>query len=105
MPCQKCGQTRSPDFVGTFLPSYPENDITEAGLVRLASAEECTEKYHGRWPSATVFILARGTENERLFRRGQKVEAGRLARTKQWTLDNVPADKLCHDQVEALFGG
>ena len=90
-------------MLGTILRgSSPEQD--ENGLVALSSAAECTEPYHGQFTGASVFIVGRGTEHERLFVRGHKMDAMRWAKQHSVTLDHVHVTNLCHEPVLALLG-
>jgi hypothetical protein len=75
----------------------------ENNMFTLATAPECTEPYHGQFQGATVYVLGLGTENERLFRKGDWTEATKAARVQGLTLDHVLAINLCHDKVIELF--
>ncbi len=103
MACGGCGKGVDRDRVGTLRASAYQPD-TDIGLYALASQPDCSDAYHGVYTTGTVYVLARGTEREQLFVRGQRVEASRIARRDNVTLDSVRADQLCHDAVLELFG-
>jgi hypothetical protein len=97
-----CGKRSGVEFTTGVTSSLPAED--EVGLISLASAPDCTEKYHGVFIKSSVVVMARDTENEKLFRRGDQVEARHTAVKNGWTLDHVRADQLCHESVVQLFG-
>ena len=101
-PCN-CGGSRSQEDLVTPRQSALQPD-TEVGLYALALAPDCTQRYEGAYRRADVWIVARGTEFERLFRRADRVQANTLARRNNWTLDHVRADQLCHESVVELLG-
>lgn len=102
MPCN-CKGRRGQDLPATIRSAGPR--IGDAQLYNLATAPDCTERYHGAFPSTDLFVVALGTENETLFMRGRKVDAGTLARQNDWTLDRIPVANLCHEAVVAVLGG
>jgi hypothetical protein len=70
----------------------------------LAAAPDCTEPYHGAFVGASLLVVGRGTDNERIFVRGQRTDALRYAKARKTTLDHVQARALCHDAVLAVLG-
>lgn len=103
MACGKCGGRRDTSILGAHLPSgnYVRD---ENGLFPLAQAPDCTEKYHGQFQGASVFVVGMGTEKEKLFVRGQKVEAMKYAKAQETSLDHVHVTSLCHEPVLGLLG-
>ena len=73
--------------------------------IPLATAPDCTETYHGAFPSATVYIVGRGTGDETLYIKGQGDDARRHGRRQDLTVDHVRATDLCHEAVVELIGG
>jgi hypothetical protein len=94
----------------TLRQSYATQD--SAGLYSLAAAPDCTEPYHGEYAKSnlTLYVVALGTKDEQLFRRSQRNEATRLARTGRsanggrLTLDQVHPSNLCHEVVVGFLG-
>jgi len=82
--------------------AYPGVDKT--GVTLLATAPGCTDPYDGVFRQATVFIVGWNTENEQLFKRGDRTQALKLARTEKLTFDQVPARSLCHETMMELLG-
>ena len=72
-------------------------------MISLSSAPDCTEPYHGAFQGAKIYILAHNTAEEQLFRKGDYLEATKLARTRNLTLDTVLAVNLCHTVVVDLL--
>lgn len=89
----------------------------KAGLAGLKSARnstgqlynypDCTELYPSYGPSAGtgVYIVGRGTEAERLFKRSELAEASAYANEdRQRRLESKPTTSLCADAVIAVYG-
>ena len=86
------------------VPSLSEAERYNGDLITLASAPDCTEAYAGPYRSASIFIVARGTADERLFVKRDMVTAQTLARRNAWTLDRVRAESLCRESMLGLLG-
>ncbi|MCD6056471.1 MAG: hypothetical protein K0Q89_1 [Thermomicrobiales bacterium] len=104
-----CGQRQDSALAGTTLrQSFATSN--SAGLYDLARSPGCKEPYHGSFPTAVIYVVALGTEDEQLFTRGQRNDATRRARTgrasdgSRLTLDSIAASNLCHDAVVELLG-
>jgi hypothetical protein len=81
----------------------------EHGLIPLARFGSCADAYHGQFSGASVFVIGRGTDQERLFRKAQQDDATRYAIDNgpgqdALTIDHVHATTLCHDAVVELLG-
>jgi hypothetical protein len=102
MPCSRCGKGTDPAFLtGAIQHSSPVLD--ENDLFALSSAPECTEPYHGQFLGASVIVVGRGTDKEKLFRKGDRLEASKMARQQNLTYDHVLAKHLCHELVVDLL--
>jgi hypothetical protein len=70
----------------------------------LQSAPECTTPYEGIFRQATVFVVGYDTPDEKLFTRGQRTAALKMARDQKLTFDQVVARSLCHESMVSLLG-
>jgi hypothetical protein len=86
------------------VPSLSDAERYSGELITLATAPECSERYDGPYRSASIFIIARGTEHERLYVKKDMVTAQTLARRNSWTLDRVRAESLCREPMLRLLG-
>ena len=76
------------------------------GLLPLASYPDCTERYHGQFIGAQLFVVGRGVAaKEKLFLKGQFKEAAAYMRQNRTTIDRIRAVDLCHESVVQLLGG
>lgn len=82
--------------------SFP--GVNDDGMTTLQSEPECTEPYDGVFRQATVFIVGYKTEDERLFKRGDRTQALAYAKKNKLTFDQVPARSLCHETMLELLG-
>jgi hypothetical protein len=73
------------------------------GLYPVQTAQ-CEEPYSGPHAGRSVYIVGYGTENEQFFTRGDRTAAIRTARELDATIDHLPANQLCAEVVESLFG-
>ena len=81
----------------------------EHGLLPLARYPDATEPYHGQFTGASVFVVARGTDKERLFRKLQADDATRYAMTQgtpgeALTIDHLHSTSLAHQAMVELLG-
>lgn len=78
----------------------------ERGMYDLASAPGCAERYDGLLANASIYVIGRGTEHEKLFVKRDRIEALRYARTVKpnLTVDHLLATDLCREPVLALLG-
>lgn len=99
-----CSQARDNTFAGRRLKAERELRLNADGLYDLAAAPEgCVDGYHGFFPTATVYVVGRGTEHERIFRKGDWDEAHRHATQHDLPLIHVMAKNLCHDAVAPVL--
>lgn len=102
MACSKCGGRgpTTPPIVTAAIRARAVNDA-----YRLASYPDCTDLYRGPWEGESTYVVARGTAEERLFRRGQGLpEASAYARATKTVLENLPNTQLCRQAVIDVFG-
>lgn len=75
------------------------------GAYPLSSFPNCEGFYvAGPWAGSSIYVVARMTDDERLFPRTQLVEASTLARSLGATIENVPTSALCPDAVASVYG-
>lgn len=81
--------------------AYPDG----AGSYPLAGYPGCTTLHgNGVHSGTSVYVVARGTDAERLFPRSQLGEAAGYAQTlRDASLENVPTSGLCDAAVMDLF--
>lgn len=75
-----------------------------AGSYPLFGYQGCETLYTGRWEGFSVYVVARETSEERLFAKGQLVEASIYAREVKAQIENLPTAALCRDAVVAVYG-
>lgn len=78
-----------------------------SGLYPLYTFQGCTELHStGPYAGRSIYIVARGTDQERLFRRDQLAGAAAYARSiKSSNLENAPTAALCDAAVLAVYAG
>lgn len=102
MPCG-CGQRGStPSAFGLAKGSV---QITDQGMIMLASTNGCTEPYHGQYQGASVYVVGLGTDAEAVYLKADNKRALRDARARRTTFDHLPARQLCHERMVELLGG
>lgn len=97
-----CGKRALQREVHQASTAYPN----AAGAYPLAGYPDCVE-LHGNGPHAgtSIFVVARLTDAERLFRRDQLGEAAAYAKSiRDGSLENVPSGGLCDAAVRDLLG-
>jgi hypothetical protein len=83
--------------------SYP----TAAGNYPLATYPDCTELYPGNGPFAgnSIYAVARGTLQERLFARTDLAAASEYMKSVRGAdIENIPTSGLCAAAVIAVYG-
>jgi hypothetical protein len=100
--CGGCGKGRDAAYYQGAIRSS-KYTVDERNMIALTTAPECAEPYHGAFQGARIYVLGYGTPDERLFRKGDYLEATKLARTRNLTLDTVLAVNLCHDTMVELL--
>lgn len=76
---------------------------TRDGGYLLLTYPGCTELYRGPLEGDSVYVVARNTEFERLFRRVDLTAATQWAITNKQQLENIPTVGLCAEAVDELF--
>jgi hypothetical protein len=109
MPCSGCGGRNSLGARGGAVVQSSRLIADEHGLLPLAQFTPCSDPYHGQFTGASVFVVARGTDKERLFRKLQADDATRYAMTQgtpgeALTIDHLHSTSLCHEAMVELLG-
>ena len=83
--------------------------LTSTGCCRWRVTPDPTQPYHGQFTGASVFVVARGTDKERLFRKLQADDATRYAMTQgtpgeALTIDHLHSTSLAHQAMVELLG-
>lgn len=73
------------------------------GLYELRADPECSQPYQGMFRGATVFVVGYGTENETVYKRGERTQAINHAKEQNLTLDQMPASALCERLMVELL--
>ena len=78
-----------------------------AGAYPLFSYSGCETLYKGVYEGMSIYVVARGTSEERLFPKGQLVQAAEYARslTSNAAIENLPTAGLCSLAVIDVYGG
>ena len=98
--CRNKGElTASSTGLTMVYPTYDDN-----GMVALVAWPDCTTPYTGAFQRSSIYIVAYGTDTERLYRRADRTAAIADARATDSTISQVPASSLCHDAVVELLG-
>ncbi len=63
----------------------------------------CTTLYRGPLEGDSIYVVARQTPDERLFKRDNLTEATQWAIETREQLENIPTVALCADAVIAVF--
>lgn len=98
MACGACGG--APRVVTGFNPSK----LADTDVVPLLSAPDCAQRYTGQAQTRKVFVVGRGTADERVFRWNEAIEAARYAREVRKGLQQFYAGQLCSDLIVPLYG-
>ena len=102
MPCACKDKSKLTPDSRSLLRAYPGPG--DDGVVMLQSDPECSTPYDGIYRQATVFVVGYGTKRERLFKRGDRTAALKLAKENRLTFDQVVARSLCHETAIELLG-
>lgn len=100
--CNQKASDLTPDTTN-LVRAFPRAD-NEFGVLTTSGDPYCEEPYTGIYQQATVFVLGFGTEDEKLFRRGDRREAVAYATEKNVTFDQVQARSLCDSVARELLG-
>jgi hypothetical protein len=93
---------RDPLAGGLFRSSEPIHD--ENNLIPLSAYSDCTERYHGMYTGASLFVLGRLADSPTFYLKKQREAAVTDALTTKRTLDTVAASSLCHDAMVEFLG-
>ncbi len=76
-----------------------------AGSYPLFSHPGCETLYKGVYEGMSIYVVARGTSEERLFPKGQLVQAAEYARslTSNAAIENLPTAGLCAQAVIDVY--
>lgn len=107
--CGGCGGRNSLGARGGAVVQSTRLVADEYGLLPLAQYPNASEPYHGQFTGASVFVVGRGTEKERLFRKVQADDATRYAMAEgstgeTLTIDHLHSTSLCHEAMVSLLG-
>lgn len=97
-----CGKRTALHRIVSARSTYPSN-----GGYPLVSYPDCEALYPGDGPSAgsNVYVVDRGGEHEKLFKRNELSAASIYAREHNVTgFENLPTTVLCGDAVVAVYG-
>lgn len=89
---------------GTFTPR--ESIFARSpglGSYPLLTYPDCQALHRGAFQGLSVYIVGRGREEERLFRREQLIEADTYARSVNRSIENVPTAALCDQAVLDVY--
>lgn len=70
----------------------------------LASYPGCTDLYSGPREGDSIFVVLRGFEGERLFKRSQLGEMQEYAKETRSTPEGLPTTAVCRQAIIDLFG-
>jgi hypothetical protein len=99
MACGSCGGNRAPRRIVTATRSY-----AGPGGFPLVTYKDCTTLHLGAHQGTSIYIVGRGTEDEKLFPRTQLTEASVYARQTKRQLENIPTTALCDQAVVDVYG-
>lgn len=76
-----------------------------AGAYPLFHYQGCTELHRGAFQGSSIYVVARGTEVERMFGRKFLADAAAYARQVGAQVENLPTASLCDAAVLQVYGG
>lgn len=76
---------------------------TRDGGYRLASYPDCTTLHLGAYQGNSIYVVGRGTEFERLFRRHDLASATEYALETKQQIENLPTTSLCDEAVLSVY--
>lgn len=79
------------------------NTPTKYGGYTMLAYEGCTDLYRGPGEADSAYLVARNTEQERMFKRSQLAEATQYAIETRQQIENLPLTALCAQAVEVLL--
>lgn len=99
MACVPCGRGGPVQEFAKITSYQPTAD----GGYELFKYPGCTALHHGVYEGRGAFAVARGTENERLFRFTQLAEASTYATSGPYVIESLPTSGLCDQAVIDLY--
>lgn len=69
----------------------------------LMTYPDCTVLHTGKYVGLTIFVVARNTPDERLFKRTELAEASAYAQTVFGTIEAIATGELCDAAVMATY--
>lgn len=74
-----------------------------AGAYPLFHYPGCEALHRGQFQGSSVYVVARGTEDERMFGKKQLVDAATYAQQVKSQIENLPTAALCDAAVLAVY--
>lgn len=74
------------------------------GSYPLYTYPDCTALHTGAFQGMSIYVVARGTDQERLFRRLELVAAADYAKSVRAQIENLPTAALCDRAVLDVYG-
>lgn len=106
MPPCPCNKTsRYMEHAGQPITSDAGPATSKIGGYTLVAYPDCDELYTGADGGTPIYIVARGTDREKLFLAEDVGEAGSYGRRVNGTITRVPARSLCDAAVRDLKAG
>jgi hypothetical protein len=96
----RCGQSaRVREMIST-------RNSGSAGAYPLFTYSGCDTLYKGQFEGMSIYVVARGTSEEKLFPKGQLVQAAEYARSlpSNVAIENLPTASLCSRAVTDVYG-
>lgn len=69
----------------------------------LASYAECTEFYKGPLEGLNIYVVGRGTDQEKVFLRSDLAGASDYSKQVRLLIENLPSAGVCHQAVTDLY--
>lgn len=95
----RCGQSaRVREMIST-------RNSGSAGAYPLFTYSGCDTLYKGQFEGMSIYVVARGTSEEKLFPKGQLVQAAEYARSlaSNVAIENLPTAALCSRAVTDVY--
>lgn len=74
------------------------------GVYELFHHQGCDRPYNGKHRADAVYVIAIGTEDERIFRKADRGEAVRYAKKLNTSISSFGVNQLCQDAMLPIFG-
>lgn len=86
------------------MPLISGSSPTTEGGYELALYQDCTTLHRGQHQGKAVYVVARGTVDERLFKFTQLAEASTYSRDVRGYIESLPTAALCDEAVVDVYG-